>query len=601
MATVRCRHNTLRISRKGTGNGNAARAVCVRYIRKSAMRHLDPRAGHNPACFKEPAAKRDKSGCRHTFYTVILCCMLLLCPSAGFCADFSAFRSGDGALRGIGSDFTTDPAFSSHLPLLVFEPAAISASGTRGQLLLYGNHEGGGSLQNVPEITLNVLMKADPDQEDSEKKTYVLEHSPLKDGELSEVSLAGLPYDNKWRLRGSSRDKGMLRNGLAYAFGRVLFPGYTPETRYCEVLLKRNSRYYYQGLYILAETVEHMIKSRTAGEKEGVLLEYAPGRNGGQGNSPQDADAAIFGLSLKDRGFSVVQGQSDGNVLLDSRVEMELDRVESILQSLNPGTFLTYRSLLDQGSAIDLFILNALLLNARDSAVPLFLFREADKGLRFLPAWHFDAAIDNVSIRQRPLPFEADIPDISPPSILARRTPVWRQLESGGDIRDLRLYPVYSILDGERFLWFDRLFLSRPFLMEMFARYHQLRRGHLSPARVGQTVDILAENLGPALERDWKRWEKEYAATGGPYALMPYTDSSGETHIRQTYAYDQELVKIRHCLREQDAFLMRQFSQMGWMTADLFDTAVNGNRQAAYALAAMAGFLVLTYMLTRKL
>ena len=185
--------------------------------------------------------------------------------------------------------------------------------------------------------------------------------------------------------------------------------------------------------------------------------------------------------------------------------------------------------------------------------------------------------------------------------MLERRLPVWRQLENGGDIRNLRLYPVYRIMDADNFLWFDRLFLSRPFLMELFSRYHELRRGPLSPENVSALVDETAAGLGPALERDWKRWESEYAATQGPYFLAPYTDGRGEQHGRQTFSYDQELVKIRHALLGQDEFLTRQMSQLNWISVDLFDQATSGNRRGAYAFATIIAFLFLTYVLTRKL
>lgn len=536
-------------------------------------------------------------------FTAALCCALLqLClPAEGLSAlNASVYPLHSQALKNLEPDFRAKESFNSHLPVLVIEMTGqqdpVPAGAAARLSVLDNGPSGENSLPRGTEAALDVLLKVEPGQPAAGKKSYIVELT-AKDGKpfAAKVSLAGLPEDRQWRLQGSTRDRGMLRNGLAYAFGRLLFPHETPETRYCEVFLKTDGQYRYEGLYLL---VESMAK-RLGGE---TLLEYSPREDMRRAAAGQaSGDEAVFGWSLQDRGFSIVHPRGGGDEPQKARMEMELDQVESALRSLKPDSFLTYLSLLDQDSAIDFYILNSLLLNAHESAAPLFISKETGGKLHFSPVWNFNEAIDNGQIRSRPLPFESGVQEIASPSILARRDPVWRQLENGGDIKNLRHYPVFLAMDADHFLWFDRLFLSRPFLMGLFSRYHELRRGPLSPEQVSASVDNLAESLGPALERDWRRWEKEYASAEGPFALEPYVDQKGQSRIRQTFSYDQELVKIRDSLRGQDAFLMGQMAQLDWISADLFDEATSGNRQAAYALAAIIAFLFLTYMLTRKL
>ena len=536
---------------------------------------------------------------RYKFIPALLCSALwlLLSPLPAFSASGAAGRG----LAGIGPDFSVDSSFRSHLPLLVFE-----TGDSETRLEVYASYTGSNSLQHVPQATLSVAMLEEPGHGDAGKRSYslALGNYPLADAaQVRDISLAGLPEDRRWRLQGSLRDKGMLRNGLAYEIGRILFPVDTPATRYCEVLFKRNGRYEYRGIYILAQSLEGLFARRSAGSVEtdgGILLHYSPDRNRMRQVRGEAGDEVVYGWSLQDRGFRTVYPLTGVTITLEGRMEMAIDRLEKTLDSLQPGTYLEYMSQLDQESARDIFLLNALLLNTRDS-VSFFLARKADDQLQMLPDWNFDTAIDNAPLRRRPLPFEQEPPDVAPPSALAKRIPVWRQLEDGKGIRGLRLYPVYESLDGGSFLWFDRLFLSKPFLTGLAARYAGLRRDSLAPERVRAIVDSLATRLGPALERDWRRWQREYTATQGHCALLPYTDTEGEIHIRQTTSYDQELVKIRYSLREQDAFLAGQMGQIGWLSADLFDRAMDGNRQAGYALAVMAAFLFLTYMLTRKL
>lgn len=524
-----------------------------------------------------------------TFWLGVLLCITLFCAQDAFAA---SARSGT-----LAPDFTVDETFRSHLPLLVIEQ---NGNGT-ARLNVYDAPAGMNSLHDAPAVSLDLLLAEQPGGNVSAKAAYYLNLPPSAIGAASQgISLAGLPQSAGWRLHGSAQDKGMLRNGLAYALGHVLFPDSTPHTRYCEVLLEKNGRYYYQGIYILAEDTTPLLPPQGKADDAHVLLEYSPGLDKKRGMAEQTADSDIFlARTLRDRGFTFVNPM-DGTAAREFRMESALDKVEGALRSLEPDTFLSYMSLLDQDSAINLYILNELLLNSDTRPVSFRLAAQQGEKLQFLPVWRFDEALDNTPVRSRPPAFEEPLPVIPTPSVLARKVPVWRQLENGAGIRDLRMYPLYSALNGDNFPWFDRLFLSRPFLSALYARYHELRRGPLSPENVGAAVDALAADLGPALERDWTRWADAYTAHQGPYALAPYTDAKGESHIRQTASYDQELVKIRQILRRQDVFLVQGIARLNRTGADLFDRATSGNRQAGYALASVIAFLFLTHWLTRK-
>lgn len=503
----------------------------------------------------------------------------------------------------VNDRFIVDDTFSSHLPLLVIEPGRneTAFSPVSARLTVHADDSGQNSMKKSPGTVLNVLLTVEGNENEAGKKTYSVKlASQTDDVSEEEVSLVGLPKAGQWRLHGSAQDKGMLRNGLAYTFGRILFPDDTPETRYCEVLFKVDGRYHYQGLYILAESVAQTFQIRHPLEDGSFLLEYSPKQDLSRQNASLPGGEKLFlSKTLNDRGFFMIH-PPQGNTAVELRAESELDSLESVLHSLTPGTFMKYLSMLEQDSAIDLYILNEMLLNAEASAVSFYLAGKKRGPLRFQPVWNFDQALDNVPIRTDALALEEKLPDISTPSILSRRIPVWRQLENGGDISDLRLYPLYVSMDGDRFVWFDRLFLSRPFLVGILDRYHALRRGPLSPEKVAATVDALARELGPALERDWRRWSDIYDASEGPGALAPFTDAKGERFIRQTASYDQELVKIRYLLRRQDSLFMEQINQMDQLSADLFDRATSGNFRAGYALATVIAFLFLTYLLTRK-
>lgn len=528
--------------------------------------------------------------------------LLLSLPSVAPCAtngQVDEAPPGLSATSGLAPDFTARPGFTSHLPLLVIEPepgGPASLHGASADLLLH-DHVEGNALQASPQASFKVVLHEEPGQQGQGKKTYSLE---LASPESDAVALAGLPASRQWRLQGSLRDKGMLRNGLAYAAGRILIPQDTPQTRYCEVFFKDGDTFRYQGLFILVETAAQLFQSREEG-KENVLFEYSPQKDKRRSAREYSSDRDLFGWSLEDKGFTAIVAPEENRGALEARVEVAMVQMENRLSATTPGGFLPYLALLDQDSVIDLYILNELFLNAQDDPAAFTLTLDAKGRLHLAPAWQFDAALDSAATRLRPLPFEEEASPLLPPSILARRVPIWRQFEEGATLEDLRLYPLYQKLDAYRFLWFDRLFLSRSFLLGLYERYSELRRGPLSSGKISAMVDALAMELGPALERDWRRWATEYEATGGPAALAPYIDPQGESHVRQTFSYAQELVKIRFCLIRQDNLLITQLRQAEWLGADLFAKETSGNRQAGYALLALVGFMTLSHILTRRL
>ncbi|CAK7030281.1 MAG: hypothetical protein DELT_02755 [Desulfovibrio sp.] len=510
-------------------------------------------------------------------------------------------------MAGLDGEFMVGPGFSTHLPLIVIEPLEAVDNAMRALMTVHDAADASTGERNTLASSgsagpaFSVLLRREPGQTLPGKKSYIIELAPTAENNAPEgIPLAGLPKDARWRLQGSTRDKGMLRNGLAYALGREIFPEATPETRYCEVLFKKGDTYQYGGIYILSETLEHLARRLSGGTGQPVLLRYDPERDK-QRTALKAGDDLLFGFTLQNRGFSVTYAGDALAAQEKSRLEADLNKIESALHSLKPEVFFGHTSLLDLQTIVDVYIFNSLMLNADQGPVSLHLYRNAKKQLAWLPDWNFDQAIDNAPVRRSPLGFERESVDLEPLSILERRDPVWVQLAGGKTIRDLKLYPLYDIMDGDQFLWFDRLFLSRPFLNDLRARYYQLRRGALAPANISALVDTLALELGPALERDWRRWEKQYGATEGPLAVRPYIDADYKVHLRQTCSPDQELVKINYCLRFQDTFLVEQVGGLEGESSNLFDTHSHGNRRGLYAFLVIFGFLAFTYVLMRKL
>lgn len=493
-------------------------------------------------------------------------------------------------------DHTVESSFSSSLPIVVIEYADGVTLDTDVSALLtvYANPNGVNSLSQPPTVSKSVLIQENiTDSLAQGKISCILTLAPSSDSETPDepIAIGGLPVDRQWQLYGSVRDKGMLRNGVAYALGEVLMPEVTPSMQYCEVLTLLNGVYQYEGIHILSESPLRFFQKLSGNAKETVFLRQILRRE-------RRGQHIVRGGN---RIFSVIPTDSRNFLSAEERrrLGIELEKLDSILHSTVPASFLTYQRYLDEKSLMNLFILNSLTLNALDRRAPYFLMRAPKGKLTFLPDWDFDYAFDNSPERNRPLPFERKIKPPKPLSPLKRRFPVWRTLQEGGRFEDLRIYPTYKALGGENFPWLDRLLLSRTFLEGLQAHYRELHRSDLSPANLRRLVTNIKATLGHALERDWVRWRNEYAADAGPFALEPFVDKQ-TTRIRQTWSYDQDLVKITNSLNEQSAVILEQFDNVSWMLPDLYAGGTSGTRGAIYAFISLFVVLIFTHIITRR-
>ena len=504
-----------------------------------------------------------------------------------------------------GNFYVNENLFASNLPILVLELEGgdTPAQNLTAQLTLYDKADGANSLTDVPVSTALVHLQERQDYPTHGKATYSLTlpgMADMPDTAATEgktpsprLSLAGLPESAAWLLRGTSHDKGMLKNGLAYRLGQDLIPESTPGNRFCEVLFLLNGAYQYEGIYILTESMDEFYRRLAAPGKEGILLHQTSGRE-------RQADNVV---RVGNTYFLVTRLWTDEALTKDEAREIafELERLESILYSVSPSAFLSYSQYLDEKSAIGFFLLNSIMMNVFDDMVPFVLLKNKEGKFQFIPDWNFDNAIDNEPERRRPLPYERGEVEVESISTFARRPPVWTILGDGGTIRDLRIYPLYRALEGEKFLWVDRLFLSKPYLSGLYTTFTRCREEHFSTRHLLGIVDILALQLGHAMERDWMRWEEEYNSDSGPNHLSPFEDAKGITHNRQTTSFDQELVKISYSLGKQTQYLGTNIELLQGMSADLYAVEKSGNRQAAYSFLALFAMAGIIFILTRKL
>lgn len=122
-----------------------------------------------------------------------------------------------------------------------------------GKMYIYRNTNGKvNKTSDFPELICNIGIKIRGNStKDWPKKNYTLETQDYS-GQNFNVPLLGLPAENDWVLNGPFADKSQIRNVLSFSLGQAIMDGWTPHTRYCELILNGE----FMGLYVLIETIK---------------------------------------------------------------------------------------------------------------------------------------------------------------------------------------------------------------------------------------------------------------------------------------------------------------------------------------------------------
>lgn len=214
---------------------------------------------------------------------------------------------------------------------------------------------------------------------------------------------------------------------------------------------------------------------------------------------------------LNDGGYAAISGNTEnvvepnfsvlfGDPAYREAIRDELESLETKLGSDDGRVFFSYLSAIDEDSFIDAHILNSVLMNLHGDESFIWHKKSRTSRIKLSPLWKFDKCLDN---------------SVQP--------------ESG----------------EQESVWFERLLLSESFLEEYRHRYYSLWRGAFAPDELDRLVDSFGDYLGPALARDWSRWQNEYNSKQGE----PLVTDSGDTLIRATTTPRQDLLKIKHRLR----------------------------------------------------
>ncbi len=436
-------------------------------------------------------------------------------------------------------DYTVDKSFVSHLPLVVINlkdkeiPDAYDYDKAEERFVLVDNVDpyvdaGISIIDNENDV--NYLGDA-PKLESSIKIKYRGNSSILydkhqyrfkfldEDGNSKKLNVLGMGEESDWILNISMIDESLLRNYMCYTIAGEYMP-YTPDVRFCEVVIEKNGKYEYQGLYLMMEPVQHgksrvdindynpkndytsYLVRRDRYDEEGVMLDTYATKN----------ELCYGYLDLK-----YPNGEDLSDKVLDY-VTNDISETEKVLFSKDENTFLKYPQYIDTDTFVDYFVFNEFFTNYDAGNNSTYMYKNDRGKLCIGPIWDYDNIADNIS--------------------------------------SYLLDPEVISFEGQT--WFEQLLQSEEFCKKLEKRYAELRKSYFSDEYINTFLDDTVLYLGNAQKRDWSRWNSKY--TEDRFAILK--DRYGVKIDRNFDNYEDIVQRLKDTLNEHAQFILPELHKL---------------------------------------
>ncbi|HWA77318.1 MAG TPA: CotH kinase family protein [Polyangiaceae bacterium] len=381
-------------------------------------------------------------------------------------------------------------SFSSNLPILVihtFESGVINPNNEEFvPATLELREPAAGTTALVGRASLDTRIGIHVRGETSRdfpKKQYAVEFRELTSDDDVDQPLLGLPADSDWVISDPiTMDRSLIRNALGFALSNRI-GRYAPRTRFVEVFLAdsggdvRNQDFL--GFYTLIEKIKrgdervdvHKLLETDIAEPNlngGYMLRIDKGANdftaGGQGMQFVYPDPEVMRVPARKAQVDYVRGLVDAFAQAENAADFK-----------QPSTGLHYSEFIDVDAWIDHNIVNALTKNVDALRISAYFYKDRGGHLAAGPVWDFDRSLG------------------TPYDDRAKAPEEWKRAGSDG-----------SDYFGENF-W-KSLFRDPAFKARYKARFLALLSSEFAPEKLTQMVDEMVTTIGPAADRNFKRW-----------------------------------------------------------------------------------------------
>lgn len=390
-----------------------------------------------------------------------------------------------------------------------------------------------------------------------EKKQYgikLLDEQNLE----SEVALLGMEADEDWVLSNSILDSSYIRNYVAYNIGGQVFP-YTPEARFCEVVIYNNGQYEYCGLYLLTESVKKA-------EGRVNIADFNPNENRLSYIVCRDRKhEGKITLSTWASDSQLCQGyftfKYPKEDLLTSEVitsvENDITTIEKVLYSDDYEEFLTYSQYIDVDSFVDYFVINEFFMNYDSGNNSTYYYQDYAHKFSMGPLWDYDNCWDNYS-----------------------------RAVGDADYVVMQLRP-----------WFERLVQDPKFVQAVCERYEELRETILSTEYVNMFIDDTVAYLGNAILREESRWGKAHEEN---HSLHVVEEGKGYIIDRNRDSHGEEILRMKDMMSAHGEWLDEYMDDFlnGYVNEEI--EMVDADVLSTFAALFIVSFMIIIVLINRK-
>lgn len=374
----------------------------------------------------------------------------------------------------------------------------------------FDSNTGNNHLTDTPEVLEKALIRIRGRSSRShDKKGYYIKFKEENFIDNKDVSLSGMTKDSDWVLHGPFLDKTLIRNYLCYNLAGEIME-YSPDVRFCEIFINGE----YQGVYVLTEKIGYNDEGRIdvtetdpdmtstsyilaldTGSKDKLhkleTFTYYTGKNGRRSMISEQLEIIYPSTTLTEAQRSYIQDDI-------SKFEKALSSFDSADKKLG------YPSFIDVKSFVDYFIINEFTMNSDADRLSTYFYKDI-RGKMKIAVWDFNSAFDNY------------IPSMSEPQ---------------------------GFLMTDKF-WYEYLLRDKKFVDTIVRRYKELRKTFLSDEYLQNYIDETITYLGPAVERNNKRWGYAF---GEEYDML-------EPAERNPRNYEEAVQQLKNAIVERGAYL----------------------------------------------
>lgn len=482
-------------------------------------------------------------------------------------------------LKYMNEDFTVQNDFHSNLPIVILSidgevPDYKSFSSgmetvidvepyTTGTISVIqsGNHDN--FLLDQPVYSSNITIKKRGHTSYSYDKPQYLIKTMNADGTDNKTDILGMGEGDSWILNGSMADKSMIRNYLPYRIASEIGGNQmSPDSQFCEVLIKKDGKYEYRGIYLLMETVSRG-KSRIyidQYKEKNIYSSYIVRRDRFTNFDPMlDTYGRLNGYSKEWIGLKY---PSSSKVTEQTKrfIENDFSKTEQVLYSEDEILFKIYDKYINVDSFVDYFLINEYFGNYDAGEHSTYMYKNSGDLLNIGPVWDFDQAMNN---------YFAEEMDASTMAFQTKP-------------------------------FFERLTKDKRFLESLKDRYSKLQRNELSEEHVFSVIDETTAYLKSARTREWYRWAADYEDDSHKnihnYYLEDYT-KDGIVINRFNDNYEQEIYNIKNYLHNHSLIIQTELSKL--LKSAQFDTSMKNENELLLVII-MTLFFVPSFFINKK-